>query len=110
MAKKFVPRQRKRKVLDRERAQQNGPGEGAQDSNALELLPEPKSELEKEKARLREELRPEGAKVSGKKAKRLEKYIENKLRKDQNRELLAKLAASKIDTSLFASTRSLGQS
>ncbi|KAH8888735.1 P-loop containing nucleoside triphosphate hydrolase protein [Thozetella sp. PMI_491] len=110
MAKKFVPRQRKRKVLDRQRAAESSTRQTEQDdSNALEILPSQKDELEGKKAKLREELRPEGVKVTGKKAKRLEKYIDNKLRKDENRELLAQLAAQKIDTSLFASTRSLGQ-
>ncbi|KXX73790.1 putative ATP-dependent RNA helicase DHX37 [Madurella mycetomatis] len=102
--KKFVPRQRKRKVLDRQRA-------GATldiDTNAVEITPAQQAGTEEKRAKLREELRPEG-KVSSKKAKRLEKYIENKLKKDENRELLAKLAANKIDTSLFSSSRSLGQ-
>lgn len=102
--KKFVPRQRKRKVLDRQRA-------GATldiDTNAVEITPAQQAEAEEKRAKLREELRPEG-KVSSKKAKRLEKYIDNKLKKDENRELLAKLAANKIDTSLFSSSRSLGQ-
>lgn len=104
--KKFVPRQRKRKVLDRQRAQERYE---PTDSNALEITKEQQDEAEQKRARLREELKPEGVKVSGKKAKRLEKYIDTKLKKDENRELLAKLAANKIDTSLFSSTRSLGQ-
>lgn len=74
-----------------------------------ELLPATQAERQEKKARMKEELRQDGVKVSGKKAKRLEKYIENKLRKDENRELLAKLAARRIDTSLFSSSRSLGQ-
>ncbi|KAK4138634.1 P-loop containing nucleoside triphosphate hydrolase protein [Trichocladium antarcticum] len=114
--KKFVPRQRKRRVLDRERAQEkaardddyepdaNAPG---QDSNALEITPA--QQAEQKKAKLRNELRPQGIKISSQKAKRLEKYIENKLKKDENRELIAKLAANKIDTSLFSSSKSIGQ-
>jgi ATP-dependent RNA helicase DHX37/DHR1 len=39
----------------------------------------------------------------------LEKYIENKLKKDENRELIAQLANSKTDTSLFQSSKKLGQ-
>jgi ATP-dependent RNA helicase DHX37/DHR1 len=114
--KKFVPRQRKRRVLDRERAQEkatrddnvdpdtNAPG---QDSNALEITPA--QQAEQKKAKLRDELRPQGVKISSQKAKRLDKYIENKLKKDENRELIAKLAANKIDTSLFSSSKSIGQ-
>ncbi|KAI1798962.1 P-loop containing nucleoside triphosphate hydrolase protein [Daldinia bambusicola] len=111
---KFVPRQRKHKALAREKARQSGVQDGRDessqmDSNALEILPDAqKAEREAKRAKLRDELKGE-VKVSGKKAKRLEKYIDNKLKKDENRVLLAELAKNKIDTSLFSSTRSLGQ-
>lgn len=135
MAKKFVPRQRKHKVLARQKAQQEStsaaPGEDGDawngidstaaaaaegaaaahpgDSNALEILPEvQKAAQEARRAQLRRQLQGD-AKISGKKAKRLEKYIDTKLKKDENRVLLAKLADQKIDTSLYASSRSLGQ-
>ncbi|KAL3957451.1 hypothetical protein ACCO45_008029 [Purpureocillium lilacinum] len=106
---KFVPRQLKHKVLARQKANENARHE-VQDTNQ-ELLPAERKALEdKEKReRMKDELRQDGVKVSGKKAKRLEKYIDNKLRKDENRDLLAKLAARKVDTSLFSSSRSLGQ-
>jgi ATP-dependent RNA helicase DHX37/DHR1 len=104
---KFVPRQRKHKVLARQKAQENAQHE-IEDTNQ-EILPATQAERQEKKARLKEELRQDGVKVSGKKAKRLEKYIDNKLRKDENRELLAKLAARRIDTSLFSSSRTLGQ-
>ncbi|KAH0533312.1 hypothetical protein TsFJ059_001897 [Trichoderma semiorbis] len=104
---KFVPRQRKHKVLARERAKESARHE-VEDTNQ-EILPAAKKELEEKKARMKEELKKDGEKMSGKKAKRLEKYIDNKLRKDENRELLAKLAERKIDTSLFSSSKSLGQ-
>lgn len=106
MARKFVPRQRKQKALARERALENATH---QDPNVEEIVPVEKSDLEEKKLQLKNELRQDGVKISSKKAKRLEKYIENKLRKDETRELLAKLAANKVDTSLFASSRSLGQ-
>lgn len=108
--KKFVPRQRKHKVLARQKAsaadQADSVDTGAADSNAIEIIPT-KKDVEKKK--IREELQGQGVKVSGKKAKRLEKYIDNKLQNDENRQLLAKLANSKVDTSLFFSTRQLGQ-
>lgn len=105
---KYVPRQRKHRVLARERAQENGRHE-VEDSNQAELAPSDIQQREEKKAKLRQELRQEAGKVDGKKAKRLEKYIEGKLRKDENRELLAKLAARKVDTSLFSSTKTMGQ-
>ncbi|KAK3902830.1 P-loop containing nucleoside triphosphate hydrolase protein [Staphylotrichum tortipilum] len=107
--KKFVPRQRKRKVLERQRALDKATHDVAPDSNVLEITPAQQAEAEQKRAQLREELRPQGVKVSSQKAKRLEKYIETKLKKDENRELLTKLAANKIDTSLFSSSKSLGQ-
>ncbi|KAK8058673.1 DEAH-box RNA helicase [Apiospora phragmitis] len=105
-AKKFVPRQRKHKVLARQKASTEAQ---AEDSNQLELTNDSRQELDARKDQLRKELQGEGPKISGKKAKHLEKYIETKIRKDENRALLAKLAASKIDTSLFSSSRNLGQ-
>ncbi|KAK5627415.1 hypothetical protein RRF57_003130 [Xylaria bambusicola] len=115
MAKKFVPRQRKHKVLAREarEAQRAVVEDGATpsahiDSNAVEILPDSKKAVEEAKrARMKAELKGD-AKMSSKKAKRLEKYIDKKLAKDENRALLAQLAANKIDTSLFASSRNLG--
>src|SRR4051812_33015286 len=100
--KPFVPRQRKRRVLDHERAQEKATHDVDPDSNVLEITPAQQADSEQKRAQLREELRPQGVKVSSQKAKRLEKYIESKLKKDENRELLAKLAANKIDTSLFS--------
>jgi ATP-dependent RNA helicase DHX37/DHR1 len=47
--------------------------------------------------------------VTGKKKKRLEKYIETKLKKEENLELLKKLAAHKVDTSLLQSAKKLGR-
>ncbi|KAI2470274.1 P-loop containing nucleoside triphosphate hydrolase protein [Annulohypoxylon bovei var. microspora] len=111
---KFVPRQRKHRVIAREKALQNGGKDGRAassqlDSNALEIHPDAQKEArETRRAQLREELKGQD-KVSGKKAKRLEKYIDTKLKKDENRVLLAELAKNKIDTSLFSSSRSLGQ-
>lgn len=108
MPPKFVPRQRKRKVLDRQRSH-GGKSQSIADSNAEEFIPPAKAEREEKKRQMKEELKAEGQKISGKKAKRLEKYIENKLRKDESRELMEKLAQSKTDTSLFQSSRKLGQ-
>ncbi|EHL03787.1 putative ATP-dependent RNA helicase PB1A10.06c [Glarea lozoyensis 74030] len=106
---KFVPRQRKHKVIARAKGNGRQPEFEVVDSNVVEHIPAAKSELEEKKLRLKEELKKEGQKISGKKAKRLEKYIDTKLRKDENRELIAKLAHATTDTSLFQSSRKLGQ-
>ncbi|KAK4467060.1 putative ATP-dependent RNA helicase [Cladorrhinum samala] len=111
MVKKYVPREHKRKVIDRQRRAENGVRnvDLDADSNVIEITPAQQAEAEVKRAKLREELRPNGVKVSSKKSKRLEKYIDNKLKKDENRELLSRLSANKIDTSLFTSAKSIGQ-
>ncbi len=108
MPPKFVPRVRKHKVLARTK-DENAGGEPGVDSNAIEHIPAKKTEIEEKKRVLREQLKEEGKKISGKKAKRLEKYIDTKLRKDENRVLMEELASKATDTSLFASSSKLGQ-
>lgn len=105
---KFVPRIRKHKVLARLKEKTRN-AEPIPDTNAVEHVPAAKAEMEEKKRRMKEELQADGPKVSGKKAKRLEKYIETKLKKDENRDLLAQLSREKQDTSLYASSRKLGQ-
>ena len=64
MVKKFVPRQRKHKVL----ARQNGSTSAIPDSNAVEIIPsEQEKQREDRKARMRAEILAAGPKVSGKK-------------------------------------------
>lgn len=105
---KFVPRQRKHKVLAR--SKNHGVATNSEiNTNAVEYIPPAKAALEEKRRRLREELESQGPKVSGKKAKRLEKYIDTKLRKDENRNLIEKLASAKVDTSLYQSSKKLGQ-
>ncbi|CZT05495.1 hypothetical protein WAI453_004980 [Rhynchosporium graminicola] len=107
---KFVPRQRKHKVKERERRAKEGKFHNATvDSNAVEILPPAKTDHEEKKRRMREEIEAQGPKISGKKAKRLEKYLETKLRKDENREIIARLAKAQSDTSLYQSSARLGQ-
>lgn len=108
MVKKFVPRQRKHKVLARERASENATHE-APEANALEILPDQKREIQEQKAQIKDEIKRGGQKVTSKKAKRLEKYIEKKLRKDEGQAIAAKLEKGRIDTTLFSSTKALGQ-
>ncbi|CAK7216293.1 putative ATP-dependent RNA helicase DHR1 [Sporothrix bragantina] len=118
--KKFVPRQRKHKARAREareadeHANANGGAFGgdamAVDSNVAEILPEEQRARNEKKAQLRAELRAgQASQMSAKKAKRLEKYIETKLRKDESRELNDKLAAKSIDPAIFESSRDLGK-
>ncbi|KAF2836981.1 P-loop containing nucleoside triphosphate hydrolase protein [Patellaria atrata CBS 101060] len=105
---KFVPRQRKHKARAR---QQNGtPSHEAEngDPNALELLPTAQREREEKKRKLKHKLKGQ-QKISVKKQKRLDKYIDSKLKKEENLELIKKLTQTKVDTSLFRSSKKLGR-
>ncbi|KAK8200698.1 putative ATP-dependent RNA helicase DHR1 [Zalaria obscura] len=107
MPPKFVPRQRKHKAIARQKSQNNT----TTDANATEILPASAAEREARRDALRSELRaqqPE-SKVTGKKRKRLDKYIDTKLKKEENLALIKKLAAHKVDTSLFQSAKKLGR-
>jgi ATP-dependent RNA helicase DHX37/DHR1 len=102
---KFVPRQRKHKVRQREAATDNV----SANSNQIQLLPQNQSERAEKRRKLKEELRAGQGKISGKKQKRLDKYIETKLKKDENLELLRKLSQGKFDTSRLRSSKHLGK-
>ncbi|KAN0076296.1 P-loop containing nucleoside triphosphate hydrolase protein [Elaphomyces granulatus] len=102
---KFTPRQRKHKHKNHD-----GQSTTAQvDSNVLEILPISKAEKEERRQKLREELRIQQPNISAKKKKRLDKYIETKLKKEENLEILRKLAQNKVDTSNFQSSKNLGK-
>src|ERR1700677_5024838 len=70
---RFVPRQRKHKVLARSKSKQHE------------------------------------SQISSKKAKRLEKYLDAKLKKDENVALVRKLEKGKVDTTQFQSSKHLGK-
>lgn len=89
---RFVPRQRKHKVRAREQA---GPSVTASQSNQELIIPLSKAEREGKRQKLREELRAQQPKISSKKQKRLDKYIENKLKNDETLGLLRKLEEEK---------------
>lgn len=102
---KFVPRQRKHKAI----ARQKSAAPQTEDANAEQILPADQREREEKKKALKEELVRESiGKISGKKKKRLDKYVDTKLKKEENLELLKKLALTKVDTSLFQSSKKLG--
>ncbi|CUS10956.1 unnamed protein product [Tuber aestivum] len=82
------------------------------DPNAEIIIPPTKAQkAEKRKADLLAEARAGTPGMSGKKLKRFNKYIENKLRKEEKAEIIAKLAAgaSSMDIGLLRSTRELGR-
>lgn len=73
---KFVPRQRKHKV--RKRLEQNDGNEGPKyglDTNPVEIQSATATEREKKRQQMKQSLRAKHPKASGKKQKRLDKYI-----------------------------------
>jgi ATP-dependent RNA helicase DHX37/DHR1 len=108
MPPKFVPRERKHKRLDKLKP---AAGTTTTEANAAIVLPTSAAEREERRRKFQEELRAQQpqSKVSGKKRKRLEHYIDTKLRKEENQELIKKLANQHIDTSLFQSSKKLGR-
>lgn len=78
---KFVPKERKHKVRQRlgQDGQIGGDDAAAADSNAMEILPSSSTEKEQKRQRMKESLRAQQSKISGKKQRRLDKYIVRKL-------------------------------
>ncbi|KAK4550724.1 hypothetical protein LTR36_000303 [Oleoguttula mirabilis] len=107
---KYVPRERKHRRLAKQKTQSQSRVEAA-DSNAQEVVPENQTEREARRATLAADLREQQpqSKISSKKRRRLDKYVDTKLRKEENLELLKKLAAHKVDTSLLQSSKKLGR-
>ena len=110
MANKFKP-SRVRKHKARVRAPNDCSTRiGATDPNASVIDPNDQKENALRKQQLREILRAQQPQTSSKKKKRLNKYIETKLRKEETLDLLKKLGSNVIDTSQFKSSRNLGLS
>ena len=105
---KFIHRDRKQHKVRKDHGTTNLES-SADDSNVTLLQPSAKTEHEANRQRLKAELRSQHTTISSKKQKRLDKYIETKLRKEEGLDLLKKLALSKIDTSAFVSSSRLGQ-
>ena len=102
---RFVPRERKHKKIARNKSTSHS------NSNTETLLPETSTERDARRGALQKELltqQPE-SKVSSKKRKRLDKYVETKLKKEENAELVRKLEGQRVDTSLLRSSKKLGR-
>ena len=108
---RFVPRERKHRRLAKQAQSNNAHPAVDLNTNTQEILPEDRREKENKRLALLQGLREQqtSTKVSSKKRKRLDKYVDTKLRRDENVELLKKLAAQKVDTSLLRSSKKLGR-
>ncbi len=93
---RFVPRQRKHKILARRSATSDARVlSPISDANAAVIFPADQAAKEERKRKLKDELRAQHTQVSAKKQKRLDKYIDNKLKKDENLEYLRLLEQEK---------------
>ncbi|KAI5258896.1 P-loop containing nucleoside triphosphate hydrolase protein [Aureobasidium subglaciale] len=111
MPPKFVPRDRKKGRIAKAKAKNAHSHDEPEDANAAEIVPPTPTEREARRTALQEEIRAQNSTsvISGKKKKRLDKYIDNKLKKEENLALIKKLAAGKVDTSLLLSSKKLGR-
>ncbi|CAL8583195.1 putative ATP-dependent RNA helicase DHR1 [Xanthoria parietina] len=92
---KFVPRDRKK----RRRKADNTQDGGILDTNVVEVIPPVASEREKKKREIKNSIRAQQPAMSGKKAKRLDKYIDTKLRKEDTLGLIKQLEVKDVDAS-----------
>lgn len=79
------------------------------DTNAELLKPMSKEEEQLKKRKLEELFAPKESKVSRLKKKRLDKFIEHQLKREEKKVIIEKLQDYKIDTSLMKSLKTLGQ-
>lgn len=107
----FIRRERKHRRLAKQKELQPQ-ASGGEDSNIAEIVSLEAKEKEARRRALHQDLSSErfSANNGNKKRKRLDKYIDTKLRKEENLELLKKLAAQQVDTSLLQSSKRLGRS
>ena len=92
---KFVPRDRKKRRKDVRKSRE----QGTVDTNVVEVMPVAAAEKETRRKLLLEELRARQPVISSKKAKRLDKYIDKKLHKEDTLALIKKLEANNADRS-----------
>ena len=88
------------------------PSEPIDDPNAEILKPMTEQEKQERKRKLQDDLylMNEGeSKLSKQKRKRLDKYIEHQLKREEKKELLEKLSNTKMDTENLASSKTLGK-
>ncbi|KAK9475897.1 P-loop containing nucleoside triphosphate hydrolase protein [Lipomyces japonicus] len=78
------------------------------DPNAAVLLPMTAEEKAAKKAELEQLFKPPESKLSRVKRKRLDKYIERQLKREEKKVIMKKLSESHVDTSMLHSLKKLG--
>lgn len=79
-----------------------------EDTNALLMKPLSEEEKLQKKRKLEELFKPPESKISRTKKKRLDKFIEHQLKREEKKSIIEKLQDYKIDTSLLTSSKRLG--
>lgn len=79
------------------------------DTNSELLKPVTEEEKALKKRKLQELFTPKESKVSRLKKKRLDKFIEHQLKREEKKTIIEKLQGYKIDTSLLTSSKRLGE-
>ncbi|CCK68264.1 ATP-dependent RNA helicase ECM16 KNAG_0A06020 [Huiozyma naganishii CBS 8797] len=78
------------------------------DPNAEILQPQTRDEIEQKKRKLEELFVPKESKVSRLKKKRLDKFIEHQLKREERKTIIDKMQDYKMDTSVLTSSKNLG--
>ena len=108
----YIPRERKhRRLAKLASSTRTNPSAKTSNSNTETIIPETPSERDIRRSALSASLLAAQpvSKVTSKKRKRLDKYVDTKLKKEENLELLKKLARGRVDTSLLQSSKQLGR-
>ena len=79
-----------------------------QDTNSEILKPMTEEEKQQKKRKLQDLFTPKESKVSRQKKKRLDKFIEHQLKREEKKTLINKLQDYKVDTSFLTSSKNLG--
>ncbi|GMM53658.1 ATP-dependent RNA helicase [Maudiozyma humilis] len=93
---------------DPEEESSHDEGNDNQDTNSEILKPMTEEEKLQKKRKLQELFTPKESKVSRQKKKRLDKFIEHQLKREEKKSLINKLQDYKVDTSLLTSSKNLG--
>lgn len=90
-------------------AEQKKTLDDTRDTNAEILQPISKEEEQLKKRKMEELFTPKESKISRLKKKRMDKFIEHQLKREEKKVIIEKLQDYKVDTSLMTSLKTLGQ-
>lgn len=97
-----------REVSDNESSDDQTKESKTEDTNSEILKPLTEEERDLKKRKLQELFTPKESKVSRQKKKRLDKFIEHQLKREEKKAIIEKLQDYKVDTSKLTSSKKLG--